>query len=192
SGRGEPGPDSRKKRAKRETPSSGETKRASPCCRWRCAPGRPQATRRCCGANAPTTISRPAAASRSTGACSCRGENRRATPRAWWASCGCGSRTVRGRVLVIWDRSPLHTGQPIPEYLAQGAATRPHLERLPGYAPDRNPDEGIWKYLKRVELKTRCCGDLAELRVELRRANERPRHKRHIIRSCSTHCGYSV
>jgi transposase len=66
------------------------------------------------------------------------------------------------------------------------------LERLPGYAPDLNPDEGIWNSLTRVERKNRCCADRAELRLELRRAKERLRHKRHIIRSCSTHCGYSV
>jgi transposase len=101
-------------------------------------------------------------------------------------------RKIRGKVLVIWDGSPIHKGQPIKDYLARGAAKRLHLERLPGYAPDLNPDEGIWNYLKRVELKNRCCADLAELRVELRRAKERLRHKRHIIRSCSTHCGYSV
>jgi transposase len=94
--------------------------------------------------------------------------------------------------LVIWDGSPIHKGQPIKDYLARGAAKRLHLERLPGYAPDLSPDEGIWNYLKRVELKNRCCGDLAELRRELRRAKERLRHKRHIIRGCSTHCGYSL
>jgi transposase len=101
-------------------------------------------------------------------------------------------RKMRGKVLVIWDGSPIHKGQPIKDYLAKGAAKRLHLERLPGYAPDLNPDEGIWKYLKRVELKNRCCADLAELRVALRRAKERLRHKRHIIRNCSAHCGYSV
>jgi transposase len=101
-------------------------------------------------------------------------------------------RKIRGKVMVIWDGSPIHKGQPIKDYLARGAAKRLHLERLPGYAPDLNPEEGIWNYLKRVELKNRCCADLAELRLELRRAKERLRHKRHIIRSCSTHCGYSV
>jgi transposase len=66
-------------------------------------------------------------------------------------------RKIRGKVLVIWDGSPLHKGQPIKDYLAQGAAKRLHLERLPGYAPDVNADEGIWNYLKRVELRNRCC-----------------------------------
>jgi len=101
-------------------------------------------------------------------------------------------RTIRGKILVIWDGSPIHKGQPIKDYLAAGAAKRLHLERLPGYAPDLNPDEGIWNYLKRVELKNRCCRDLAELRRELRRAKERLRHKREVIRSCSRQCGYSV
>lgn len=101
-------------------------------------------------------------------------------------------RTIRGKVLVIWDGSPIHKGQPIKDFLARGAATRLHLERLPGYAPDLNPDEGIWNYLKRVELKNRCCADLGALRRELRRAKERLRHKRQIIRSCSAHCGYSL
>jgi transposase len=101
-------------------------------------------------------------------------------------------RKIRGQLLLIWDGSPIHQGQPIKDFLKRGAAKRLHLERLPGYAPDLNPDEGIWNYLKRVELKNRCCRDLAEVRLELRRAAERLRHKRHIIRSCSTHCGYSV
>ena len=101
-------------------------------------------------------------------------------------------RKIRGKVLLIWDGSPIHKGQPIKDFLAAGAARRLHLEHLPGYAPDLNPDEGVWNYLKRVELKNRCCADLAKLRLELRRATERLRHKRHIIRSCSTQCGYAL
>lgn len=79
-------------------------------------------------------------------------------------------RKIRGKVLVIWDGSPIHKGQVVNDYLAHGATKRLHLERLSGYAPDLNPDEGVWNYLKRVELKNRCCADLAELRRELRRA----------------------
>lgn len=101
-------------------------------------------------------------------------------------------RKIHGKLLIIWDGAPIHKGQPIQDFLRRGAAKRLHLERLPGYAPDLNPDEGIWNYLKRVELQNRCCHDLAELRVELRRAKERLRHKRDVIRSCSAQCGYSV
>jgi transposase len=75
---------------------------------------------------------------------------------------------------------------------SSGAASRLHLEQLPGYAPDLNPDEGIWNYLKRVELGNVCCRDLQHLSTELIRARERLRHKREVIRSCSLQCGYSV
>jgi transposase len=101
-------------------------------------------------------------------------------------------RHIPGKLLVIWDGAPIHRGQPIKDFLAAGGAQRIQLERLPGYAPDLNPDEGIWRYLKRVELQNLCCHDLAELRYELRLATARLRHKRDVIRSCITQCGYHV
>jgi hypothetical protein len=55
-------------------------------------------------------------------------------------------RKIKGPILLIWDGSPLHRGQEIKDFLKRGAAKRLHLERLPGYAPDLNPDEGIWNY----------------------------------------------
>ncbi len=101
-------------------------------------------------------------------------------------------RKLRGPILLIWDGSPIHRGQPIKDFLRRGAAKRLHLEQLPGYAPDLNPDEGIWNYLKRVELANLCCSDLAALTLALRRAKERLRHKRAVIRACFTHAGYQV
>jgi transposase len=101
-------------------------------------------------------------------------------------------RKVPGKLLVIWDGSPIHKGQAVKDFLKRGAAKRLHLERLPGYAPDLNPDEGIWDYLKRVELANVCCRDLADLRSQVIHARERLRHKRDVIRACSRQCGYWV
>ena len=101
-------------------------------------------------------------------------------------------RKIPGKVLVSWDGSPIHKGQAIKAFLKRGAAKRLHLERLPGYAPDLNPDEGSWNDLKRVELGNVCCHDLDDLRAALLRARERLRHKREVIRACSRQCGYSV
>ena len=101
-------------------------------------------------------------------------------------------RKIRGKILIIWDGSPIHQAQEIKDFLKRRAAKRLHLEQLPGYAPDLNPDEGIWNYLKRVELGNVCCTDLDDLSTQLIRARERLRHKREIIRSCSRQCGYSV
>jgi transposase len=101
-------------------------------------------------------------------------------------------RKIPGNVLIIWDGSPIHRAQPIKDFLKRGAARRLWLEPLPGYAPDLNPDEGIWNYLKRVELGNVCCPDLATLQLELIRAREPLRHKRDIIRRCFSACGLAL
>jgi len=77
------------------------------------------------------------------------------------------------------DGSPIHRGEAVKEFLASGVASRLQLEQLPGYAPDLNPDEGVWKHLKCVELKNLCCQSFSELKVELRKAKKRLRHKRY-------------
>lgn len=92
-------------------------------------------------------------------------------------------RQIAGKLLIIWDGLPAHRGQAVKQMLSAGAAKRLHLERLPSYAPDLNPDEGVWGYLKTVELANVCCHDLAELRYELRKAITRLRPKSHLIQS---------
>ena len=96
-------------------------------------------------------------------------------------------RKIPGKLLVIWDGAPIHRAKVIKEFLAAGAAKRLHLERLPGYAPDLNPQEGVWNLLKRRELKNLCCPHLAHLRDALVRAKERLRHRRAILQSCVLH-----
>jgi transposase len=101
-------------------------------------------------------------------------------------------RKIKGKILIVWDGSPIHRNKKIQAFLSAGAAKWLHLERFPGYAPDLNPDEGIWQYLKRVELGNVCCTDLDQLSTELIRAKERLRYKRDIIKACSLQCGYAV
>ena len=99
---------------------------------------------------------------------------------------------IPGRLLIVWDGSPIHRSKAVKEFLEGGAAERIRLEQLPGYAPELNPDEGIWKHLKYTELKNLCCQSLAELRVELRKAKERLRHKKQVILGCIRQPGLEV
>ncbi len=92
-------------------------------------------------------------------------------------------REVSGKLTIVWDGLPAHRGQTVKDFLAEGASRRLHLEQLPGYAPDLNPDEGVWNYLKNVEMKNLCCQGLDHLKTELRKAKERLRHKTQIIKS---------
>ncbi len=101
-------------------------------------------------------------------------------------------RKISGKLLVIWDGAPIHRAQVIKDFLKRGAAKRLHLERLPGYAPELNPQEGVWNLLKRRELKNLCCQDVSQVADELRRAKERLRHRRSILKQCFAHAGCPV
>ena len=87
------------------------------------------------------------------------------------------------KLLVVWDGSPIHRGEKVKAYLADGGSKQIHLERLPAYAPDLNPDEGVWSHLKYVELRNVCCLDLAHLRHQFDLALTRLRRKPHLIQS---------
>jgi transposase len=99
-------------------------------------------------------------------------------------------RQIAGKLLVLWDGASIHHGQAVKDYLAAGAAARLQLERLPGYAPELNPDEGAWNQLKRVELKNLCCPSVSALGHELRLAIRRVQRRPHVIRACFRECGY--
>jgi transposase len=99
-------------------------------------------------------------------------------------------RHIEGKLLIIWDGAPIHRSKAVKTFLAEGGAKRIHLEQLPGYAPELNPDEGVWRCLKYVELKNVCCPHLVHLRHELRLAIARLRHKRDVLLGCIAQCGY--
>jgi len=90
-------------------------------------------------------------------------------------------REIPGRLIIIWDGAPIHRSHMITEFLANGAAQRLHLERLPAYAPELNPGEGLWQQLKGVELRNLCCFNLPYLRRELHDAVKRVRRKLRIL-----------
>jgi transposase len=95
-----------------------------------------------------------------------------------------------GKLLIIWDGAPIHRDKVVKSYLTGSTGGQIWLEPLPGYAPDLNPDEGVWNHLKHVELRNVSCHDHDELRHELRLAIGRLRHKSAVIRGFIKHCGY--
>jgi transposase len=98
-------------------------------------------------------------------------------------------RQIRKPMLVIWDGAPIHKGHLITDYLRSGAARYIQLEKLPAYAPELNPAEGIWGYLKRVELKNVCCANLGELKAKVKYAVTRLRRKKQVILGCIKQVG---
>lgn len=99
-------------------------------------------------------------------------------------------REIPGKLLLIWDGAPIHRSRAVKEWLSQGAARRIQLEQLPGYAPELNPDEGVWRYLKRVELRNLVCGGLEQLEREFWKAAKRLLAKPEVLQACIREVGY--
>jgi transposase len=95
-------------------------------------------------------------------------------------------------LMVIWDGSPIHRSKEVKTYLADGATQYIHLERLPPYAPDLNPDEGVWNHLKYVELRNVCCPDLGRLEHQLDLAVARLRRRPYLIQSFFEGAGLDI
>ena len=55
-------------------------------------------------------------------------------------------RQIPGHLVVLLDNGGIHRGEPVQELLAR--TSRLHLEPFPPYAPELNPDEGVWHHLK--------------------------------------------
>ena len=97
-------------------------------------------------------------------------------------------RRIPGKLLLIWDRGTIHKGPGL-RALYRVERGRIKTTRLPPYAPDINPQEGVWHLLKDIEMKNLCCGSLPELSGELRLGQVRLRHKRKQILACFEHAG---
>lgn len=71
---------------------------------------------------------------------------------------------LRGKVVVVWDGGGNHKGPLIRAFLRRNR--RLTLERLPAYAPDLNPVEAVWSWLKYGQLSNFVPADIPELEVE--------------------------
>ena len=101
-------------------------------------------------------------------------------------------RQIPGKLLVLWDGSTIHYNEVVRRLLASDRNGNLWLERLPPYAPELNPDEGIWNYLKNVELRNLCCGTMNELRHQVHLAVKRLRHKKQVIKACFQQAGLNL
>lgn len=97
---------------------------------------------------------------------------------------------VKQKILLIWDGCPIHRSKEVKKFLADENSGRIHIERLPPYSPELNPDEGVWQYLKCVLLKNVCCQNMQVLGQKLRKAIRVLRRRRMVISSFFNKCDY--
>jgi transposase len=59
------------------------------------------------------------------------------------------------KISLLWDGLPSHRSRDMTRFLA-GCRSWLRVERLPAYAPELNPVEGLWGNVKGTELANRC------------------------------------
>jgi hypothetical protein len=95
------------------------------------------------------------------------------------------------KATLLWDGLPAHRSNAMRAWLN----TQRHwlvVERLPAYAPELNPTEGLWSSLKAVELANLCGPTLAEVIHQAHRGIDRVRRTPHLAYSFLRHAGLSV
>lgn len=100
-------------------------------------------------------------------------------------------RQIDGKIILVWDGAQIHHCKEVKAFLSNGAAKRLRLIRLPAYAPELNPDEGVWRWLKR-QLGNLCCSNFEELRYELKRAIQRLRRRPKTIQAFYSMAGLEI
>jgi transposase len=94
-------------------------------------------------------------------------------------------RDMRGHIVLIQDRHPSHTSAATRRWF-QEHSNRITVHFLPAYAPDLNPDEHVWSYLKGLFRRSPLAqGERLPEAVE--ELMENIRHDRRLVRSFFDH-----
>jgi transposase len=91
-------------------------------------------------------------------------------------------RQIRNKLLVIWDGVATHRSRVVRHWLEQQHG---HIAvaALPPYAPELNPVEAIWAYLKKHEIANLCPSTIAEVSDFAHRRLKSMQHRPPLIRA---------
>jgi transposase len=90
-------------------------------------------------------------------------------------------RQLQRPLVVIWDRLPGHRARSLHQVLAR--SRRVHLVFLPPYAPELNPVEYLWSYLKRNPLANHPAADASSLAKTAKRHARSLRRRPSLLRA---------
>ena len=90
---------------------------------------------------------------------------------------------LRGRkLLIIWDGLNTHRSRRLRRWL-EAQQGEVQVEFLPPYAPELNPVEQIWNYLKNREIANLCASSIAEVGDLARRRLRSMQRRSSLVRS---------
>jgi DDE superfamily endonuclease len=95
-----------------------------------------------------------------------------------------------GNVVLIWDNLNVHPRAELRAFTSAQAWLR--VVRLPAYAPDLNPVEGIWPVLKRGVLANLALASFAHLVQVLRHGLKKIQYQPGLIEGCLAGTGLTL
>jgi transposase len=95
------------------------------------------------------------------------------------------------KATLLWDGLPAHRSNAMRIWLATQRSWLV-VERLPAYAPELNPVEGLWSWLKGSQLANLVCPTLQEVVAQAELGIERARWTPHLAYSFLRRTGLSV
>ena len=98
-------------------------------------------------------------------------------------------RQLRTPIVLVWDRFQAHKGALVNECVPPHSA---HLEYLPPYAPELNPVEYLWGWLKTNPLANDPIADLQLLTHRTRCAARSAQRRQDLLRGFFRHTGLSL
>ncbi len=97
----------------------------------------------------------------------------------------CLLRQIRGRLVLLWDRFNPHRSAATAAFLARHPRLYP--EFFPPYAPELNPPEYFWAYLKTNPLANFAPPDLSTLTTRTRSSSRSIQQSQSLLRSFVHH-----
>jgi transposase len=99
-------------------------------------------------------------------------------------------RQLAAPLVWVWDNLNIHLAPELAEFAEQNQAWL-RIYRLPAYAPDMNPAEGIWSLLKRSMVNF-AAADLDGLVRIIKRKLKKIQYRPHLIDGCLTATGLTL
>jgi hypothetical protein len=93
-------------------------------------------------------------------------------------------------VMWCWDNLNVHLAPQLADFIAENKAWL-RVYRLPAYAPDLNPAEGVWSLLKR-SIANFAAADLPGLVRIIKRKLKKIQYRPHLINGCLAATGLTI
>jgi hypothetical protein len=95
-----------------------------------------------------------------------------------------------GILVLVWDNLTVHRRAELRDFTGAQAWLR--VFRLPAYAPDLNPVEGIWSVLKRGVLANLAVASFAHLVQVIRRGLRKIQYRPGLLEGCLAGTGLTL